>query len=201
MAESRAFNPLVVGSSPTAPTKLELGAGLRPTRGYLHNDAQPFPHIEIVGDPWMIDLPDDSLDEVLALAFIEHLTYEQALDTFRNVHRMLKPGGVFLFDVPDYPEWVRYYTYHLSLGTEYARDADQIPDLDHIRRTLFGWGRWPGDSHLYGWDAPHLGNTLADIGFTIGRDIFDALPLIRERAYRQRFDRPWDAHLYVGVVK
>lgn len=177
--------------------KLELGAGLRPTRGYTHNDAQPFPHIEIVEDPWMIDLPDDSLDEVLALAFIEHLTYDQALDTFRNVHRMLRPGGVFLFDVPDYPVWCRYYLAHL--GVEEFR-GKSVPSLDHVRQTLFGWGRWPGDSHLYGWDSKHLAEALSECGLSSGispNNVDD----FKARTYRRRFDEPWDAHLYVVAWK
>jgi SAM-dependent methyltransferase len=142
----------------------------------------------------MIDLPDNTLDEVFAVAFIEHLTFDQAVDTFRNVHRRLRPGGVFLFDVPDYPRWAAMYLRCLNGVTSEAT-------LEHCRRTLFGWGRWPGDSHLYGWDGPHLGNTLADVGFTIGKDIFDGLPLMKARTYRRRFDELWDAHLYVCAVK
>lgn len=177
-------------------TKLELGAGLRPTRGYTHNDAQPFPHIEIVGDPWMIEFPDNSLDEVLAVAFIEHLTYEQALDTFRNVHRMLKPGGVFLFDVPDYPQWVRYYLAHMG---DIEWTFGTLPDLGHIRRTLFGWGRWPGDSHLYGWDQDHLCDALEEVGLTVHS--VGNVEEFKARTYRRRFDEPWDAHLYVVAAK
>lgn len=197
MAESRAFNPLVAGSTPVTPTKLELGAGLRPTRGYTHHDAMQFPHIEVVGDPWMIDLPDDSLDEVLALAFIEHLTYEQALDTFRNVHRMLKPDGVFLFDVPDYPIWVNYYLNHLNPDLHDMADG---PDLDHVRRTLFGWARWPGDNHLYGWDRDHLAASLDLCGPWFALNL-EGVEKFKARTFRQRFDRPWDAHLYVVATK
>lgn len=179
--------------------KLELGAGLRPTRGYTHNDTQPFPHIELVNDAWMLDLPTDSVDEVFAVAFIEHLTFDQACDTFRNVARMLRPGGVFLFDVPDYPKWVQYYQTRL-IGGE-VRPEDSVPPMDHVRRTLFGWGRWPGDEHKYGWDLGHLGDTLLDIGFQPGKNLFDGLPMFKARTYRRRFDEPWNAHLYVCAIK
>lgn len=170
--------------------KLELGAGLRPTRGYDHLDAHPFPHIEHVGDPWMLHLPTASVEEVLALAFIEHLTYEQALDTFRNVRRMLAPGGMFLFDVPDYPQWVTYYLARLNGVTD-------EPTMEHCRRTLFGWQRWPGDTHQYGWDELHLSQSLELCGLAVTS--WSVEPFKR-RAHRQRFDRPWDAHLYVTAV-
>lgn len=178
--------------------KLELGAGHRPTRGYIHNDIHPFPHIEHVGEAWMLDLPDNSVDEVLALAFIEHLTYDHALDTFRNVHRMLKPGGVFLFDVPDYPTWARYYCYHLGYETGMGKWTG-IPDLAHVKRTLFGWQRWPGDEHLYGWEANELLHTLINVGF-MGTNVGVAA-FTQRGFYRQRFYNAADAHIYVEATK
>lgn len=178
--------------------KLELGAGQRPTRGYTHHDQYQFPHIEIIDDPWMIDLPDESLDEVLAVAFIEHLTHDQACDTFRNVHRMLKPGGLFLFDVPNYPVWVGYYL--RQLNSKSGDDYTDIPPMDHVRRTLFGWGRWPGDSHLYGWDSEHLAATLCECGFSSGISPGN-VDEFKARTFRARFDKPEDAHLYVVAWK
>jgi len=171
--------------------KLELGAGARPTLGYEHNDLWPLPHIEHVGEPWMLDLPTSSVEEVLALAFIEHLTYEQTLDTFRNVHRILNPRGLFLFDVPNYPIWAGYYLANLQ-----GDCVAPIP-MDHVRRTLFGWQRWPGDEHKYGWDHPHLVTALNITGFTIHEIRTEATKPFIERTYRQRFHNPKDAHLYV----
>jgi predicted SAM-dependent methyltransferase len=171
--------------------KLELGAGHRPTLGYEHNDLHPFYHVEHVGNPWMIDLPDGSVEEVLALGLIEHLTYQQAYDTFRNVARMLTSDGKFYFDVPDYPVWVNYY-----LKTYDGGDIG-IP-LEHVRGTLLGWGRWPGDEHKYGWDADHLSDTLGQCGLTAIS--WDVQPF-KDRASRNRFTRSWDAHLYVTAAK
>lgn len=171
--------------------KLELGAGHRPTRGYKTNDLNAFPGIDYPGEAWMLDLPDKSLDEVLALGFVEHLTFFQALDTFRNVHRMLKPKGLFLFDVPDYPVWAGYYLEQLGRGCEQRTD---IPPLDDCRKTLFGWQRWPGDEHKYGWDRALLSETLNEAGFTI--HTYDLSPFVA-RTHRDRFHRKWDAHLYV----
>lgn len=175
--------------------KLEIGAGHRPTRGYdIHNDIHPGPHIEDVGPAWMIDLPDQSVDEVLALAFVEHLTYYEAVDTFRNVHRMLRPGGLFLFDVPDYPKWCQAYLNALN--------PDLVGgDIDACRRTLFGWARFPGDEHKYGWDMKHLYDTLRSVGFDKwGKDNWDVTHF-QQRVHRDRFNSPTNAHLYVTVAK
>lgn len=172
------------------PVKLELGAGHRPTPGYEHNDLHPFEHVEHVGSPWMLELPDGSVDEVLALGLIEHLTFYQACDTFRNVHRMLRVGGEFLFDVPDYPVWARYYLDALN-------GVETPVTMEHIRKTLFGWARWPGDEHKYGWDLVHLTETLHDCGFFVSYGVSE----FEDRTYRARFTKPADAHLYVSCMK
>src|SRR5712691_1198496 len=118
--------------------KLELGCGHRPTPGYIHNDLNAFEGVDIVGAPWEIELPGGSLDEVLALGVVEHLTYAQVTQSFKNVHRMLAPGGAFLFDVPDIPVWCRYVADHFA--------GQPAPfTLEHLFSTLYGWQRWPGD--------------------------------------------------------
>jgi predicted SAM-dependent methyltransferase len=171
--------------------KLELGAGHRKTRGYLANDLHAFEGIDVPGKAWEIDLDDESLDEVLALGFVEHLTFYEALDTFRNVHRMLKPGGLFLFDVPDYPVWARYYLDALE-GRE-----TPVP-MEHIRKTLFGWARWPGDEHKYGWDREFLIESLRTCGLWCSTNELDEF---KARTHRDRFYRPEDAHIYVYAHK
>lgn len=172
--------------------KLELGAGHRPTVGYQHNDLHAFEHIEYVGHPWELELPSGSLSEVLALGFVEHLTYFQAFDTFRNVYRMLQPGGAFLFDVPDFPVWAGYYLAALD------GDTPPVP-LDHIRRTLCGWQRWPGDEHKSAWDEQFLAESLIEAGFEDIR--WGLTPFLNRGLYRRRFRNPVDAHLYVCASK
>ncbi len=178
--------------------KLELGAGNRGTRGYVHHDAYQFPDIDIVCKPWELPYGDGEVEEVLALAFIEHLTYYEAVDTFREVHRILQPGGRFFFDVPDYPAWAGYYL--RQFGSTSGEPYTDIPDLDHCRKTLFGWQRWPGDEHKYGWDLPHLTETLHSCGLNPNGDT-KTVEAFQRRAHRNRFDDPRDAHLYMICTK
>lgn len=172
--------------------KLEIGSGQRPTPGYLHNDVNAFPGIDVVANPWEIELGDNSLDEVIALGVMEHLTYEQFDQCLASIFRMLKPGAKFYFDVPDIVVWCRYVVDHF--------DGKEIPfDIDHVFSTLYGWQRWPGDEHKSGWYTEKLEAALDKAGF-------------KERAYgveymrqigqeRNRFSRPHDAHLYCMVTK
>jgi predicted SAM-dependent methyltransferase len=172
--------------------KLEIGAGHRPSPGYIHNDVNAFEGIEHVGNPWEIDLPSDSLEEVLALGLVEHLTYDQVDKCFSNVNRMLKSGGVFVFDVPDIPVWCQYVVDHFA--------GKEIPfTIEHVFATLYGWHRWPGDEHKSGWYQDLLDTTLDRAGFhqrKFGVELFLARGLDRNR-----FHRPADAHIYCVATK
>jgi predicted SAM-dependent methyltransferase len=174
------------------PAKLELGCGHRPTPGYLHNDINAFEGVDIVGDPWDIPLPDQSLEEVIALGLVEHLTYGQVAATFANVRRMLRPGGLFLFDVPDIPVWCRYVVDHF--------EGRPIPfEIDHVFSTLYGWQRWPGDEHKSGWYAERLAAALAEAGF--GTASYGLEPFLSRGLERNRMSRPADAHLYCAAAR
>lgn len=50
--------------------------------------------------PDRIQFPDRSFDGVLALAVVMHLAPSAIVETFREVSRLLRPGGVFFLSVP-----------------------------------------------------------------------------------------------------
>ena len=178
--------------SATKLAKLELGCGHRPTPGYIHNDINDFDGVDVVSNPWEITFPDGSLDEVIALGNIEHLTYEQVNSTFRNIYRMLKPGGIFLFDVPEIPAWCKYVVDHF--------EGKSIPfTIEHVFATLYGWQRWPGDEHKSGWYMEKLAATIEKAGFSsvsYGVETF-----LSRGLERNRMARPADAHIYCTSVK
>lgn len=97
---------------------LDIGGGLRidPQRGnvtdpardwikpllskveYLVMDPVDTYHPDIVGDLMNAPLPDESLDGITCLAVLEHVP--RAWDAAREMHRMLRPGGILLGYVP-----------------------------------------------------------------------------------------------------
>jgi len=176
----------------SALTKLEIGAGLRGTPGYILNDINSFPGIDIVSNPWEIDLPAGSLEEVLALGVLEHLTYKQADECLSNIYRMLREGACFYFDVPDIPVWCRYVVEHFSGG--------EIPfAIDHVFSTLYGWQRWPGDEHKSGWYQSLLEQAL-DRALFFQRE-FGVELFLNKGLVRNRMHRPHDAHIYCVARK
>lgn len=169
--------------------RVELGSGQRPTPGFVSTDSFPHPGLELVCDAWELDFPDESCSEVLALGVMEHLTFQQFADTVANVRRMLKPGGEFLFDVPDLAVWCRYLV-------DWSEGRPTPFPIAHIQSTLYGWQRWPGDEHKSGYTRETL--MLAMSGWTLRFGVHQFL----ERGYeRRRMTRPEDAHLYVCATK
>jgi predicted SAM-dependent methyltransferase len=173
-------------------SKLEIGSGQRPAPGYIHNDINPFDGVDLVCHPWEIALASESIDEVLALGVIEHLTYAQVNKTLANVHRMLRHGGEFRFDVPDLPTWCRYAVDHF--------DGKTTPfTIEHILATLYGWQRWPGDEHKSGWYHQKLAGALEQAGF--GPTHY-GVELFRERGIdRNRMSDSNNAHIYCVTSK
>ena len=172
--------------------KLEIGCGQRPTPGYIHNDLNNFEGVDIVSNPWEIDLPPGTLSEVLALGVIEHLTYGQVESTFQKINQILKSGGEFVFDVPDIPVWCQYVVDHFH--------GLPIPfEIDHVFATLYGWQRWPGDEHKSGWYEDKLQKFLINSGFT---EFSFGVDQMKKRGHsRNRMDRPLDAHIYCVATK
>ncbi len=173
-------------------TRLELGSGQRPSPGYLTSDINAFDGIDFICSPEQIGLASGSLDEVLALGVMEHLTYAKFDLTLTNVFRMLRPGGFFLFDCPELLAWCEYYSM-LERGEE-------VPfTREHILSTLFGWQRFDGDTHASGWSEATITKSLNRACFQ--KIEFGVDQMLSRGHMRRRFERPDDAHIYVCATK
>lgn len=64
----------------------------RPKAYHVHHDiTQP-----------MSDLPDNSVDVYQSEDVMEHIEFDKLPQTINEIYRVLKPGGLFRFSVPDY---------------------------------------------------------------------------------------------------
>lgn len=78
-------------------TKLNLGAGDRPIKGYdnsfdLRRGRACYP----------LQVPDGSVAEIRASHVLEHFSHRQALDVLKDWVRALAPGGLLKLAVPDF---------------------------------------------------------------------------------------------------
>ena len=83
--------------------KLNLGSGGRPKEGYINVDVNPkAPGVDVIHDlniyPWPFE--DNSIDEVLMEQCLEHLIDRNR--AMKEIHRILKKGGVAKISVPHF---------------------------------------------------------------------------------------------------
>jgi predicted SAM-dependent methyltransferase len=184
-------------SSATKYDKLELGCGQRPTPGYLHQDitSQPGVALDFNCQIWEIPLKENSLSEIIALASMEHLNFADFSKALKHIYKLLVPGGIFLFDIPDikiWSEYLYYMTHDMPQKCPFSKE--------HVFSTFWGWQRWPGDEHKCAWLKDDLLHHLMEIGFS-GIFFEDTQIFISRGIFRDRFKNPANAHLCIKAVK
>lgn len=65
-------------------------------------DTSPANFTLVVYDGYHLDLPDGCADVVFSYQFLEHLHPDDVDPHFQLVHRLLKPGGHYIFDSPHF---------------------------------------------------------------------------------------------------
>ena len=82
--------------------KLHLGCGKKPKSDYVNHDMIDYEWVDVIHNldvfPWVFE--DNQFEEVYANSVIEHV--EDLLSSFGQLHRIIKPGGVFKGEVPWY---------------------------------------------------------------------------------------------------
>jgi O-antigen biosynthesis protein len=83
------------------PAVLNLGCGRSNPPEYFGIDIQEMSGVDLVADLNNgIPLPDNSFDVVTAQDFLEHLDPRNKIKIAEEIYRVLKPGGIFAFEVP-----------------------------------------------------------------------------------------------------
>jgi|WetSurMetagenome_2_1015567.scaffolds.fasta_scaffold150429_2 predicted SAM-dependent methyltransferase len=173
--------------------RIELGCGNRPTRGYLHQDViQLETPLDYCCNAWELPIAEGSLDECIAIAVMEHLRFDDFSKTLKHIHRLLNVGGVFYFDVPDLYVWSSYLFFILH------GHKDSVPyTKEDIIKTMWGWQRWPGDEHKSMWTKEDVYSICEEAGFKVENGFED----IKERVWRDRFNHPENAHIFIKAIK
>lgn len=134
--------------------KLHLGCGARYIPGFVHVDAQPAPHVDIVGPVERLAVDDNSVSLIYACHVLEHFgryTYKAVL---KEWFRVLKPGGILRLAVPDFAACAAIY-YENGL-------ADGLSGLIGL---IIGGQRNEHDFHKMIFDEDFLRRDLIEIGF------------------------------------
>jgi SAM-dependent methyltransferase len=75
--------------------KLNLGAGSTVIEGFTPIDRR------LGTEAYPLNYPDNSVEEIRCVHMLEHLSFGEVQEAFKEWHRVLKPGGKLRISVPD----------------------------------------------------------------------------------------------------
>lgn len=134
--------------------KLELGAGYRPTDGFVHNDINPGEDIEIVGPAEMICelVGEEKCEEIRATHLLEHFSFTETTNVLREWKRALVPGGLLYIEVP-------------NLAWQTRAHANGEIDDEQAVYYIYGEQDYEGNFHYAAFTPALLGKRLREAGF------------------------------------
>ena len=135
---------------------LEIGSGGNPQPGYIHMER--FIHandrylVDICGDAFRLPFLDGCLDGVLMFGVFEHFGIFEIQEVMLEIVRVLRAGGSFKFDVPDFDWFLERYIYPEKLPAGRGESW--------VMHALFGGQDTPGQFHKWGWNEKRLRSFL-----------------------------------------
>ena len=145
--------------------RLQIGAGPLGIPGWLNSDL-------ISGDIYLdlmrpLPLPDASVSYVFGEHVIEHLPEQAAIELLRELHRVLRPGGVLRLTTPDLKKLIAIYEDRNPVidRESYTRWLGELTGKPRDRpcQVLNDYLRMWGHHHIY--DEDDLRARLLEAGF------------------------------------
>lgn len=147
--------------------KLNVGCGEFPMDGWVNLDSDPLTVCDVHADArtYLFDLTDESVEEIYAGHFLEHLEKKEAHLFIRQALRVLIPGGRLGIVVPDTREICRRYASGAVEEIEYPKGTwNKVSDLDAINE-LFFYSTAQRSRHRWMWDETTLARAMSRYGF------------------------------------
>lgn len=85
---------------------------------------------------------------------LEHLPRDTLRPMLSEWHRVLRPGGHLVVELPSFDDVIAEYL-----------DSDDRDHTETLLRYIFGSQRFDSDYHYWGWNEERLSELLEDCGF------------------------------------
>lgn len=154
-----------------AARRLNVGCGHHPLLYWTNLDQDDTAFADTYCRVPPLPYADESLDEIYAGHFIEHLSHEDARGFVRECWRCLVPGGRLGVVVPDTREIMKRYLAGASDRVEYPQGTwYSVCDLDDVCR-VFLFSTVQASHHQWAYDQTTLASLLSAAGFVVVGEI------------------------------
>lgn len=174
--------------------KLNVGCGGRPLHGYINIDQDSIAEMRarypttVFDDSLVIEnhdifnlpYPDSSISEVNADGLLEHLTFKEEPQFLYEMRRVLKPGGILKFSVPDFERACQIWLDAKDDWQDFYSDAIEDIKKDHwfgtysynyenrwgyIVATFYGSQNGAGQFHKNAYSEGKIKKMMDKLGF------------------------------------
>ena len=140
---------------PRKPIKLDIGSGAN-RRDHDYTTVDLFhENGDIKAPMWDIPLPDNSVEAIWSEHALEHVAMAKVPETLKEWHRLLKPGGRAIIQVPNFDYVAKYWL--------------TGPDRGWAEQMVFGQQWNEGEFHKSAFTAAILRADLEAAGFEVLR--------------------------------
>lgn len=139
--------------------KINIGCNVWKIPGFINTDIDPSVNPDEVIDALNMPYEDNSIDEIYAGHFLEHLNWDEGQEFLKKCFDILVPGGKISIVVPDFSMMVKTYLAEKSL----LKDLNDLSIYSYGQKDNVG-----GDSptlHKYCYDYWLLERALLKTGF------------------------------------
>lgn len=136
--------------------RLHIGCGLRFIPGFIHVDAKPYDHVDMVCQAGNLEwISSNTVEMVYSSHVLEHFGRHEVLPVLIEWARVLKPGGLLRLSVPNFAACAElYHERKLTAG------------IDEIMGLVVGGQKDEFDFHKMIFDLKSLESLLYKAGFT-----------------------------------
>lgn len=165
--------------------KLNLGCGQTKKSGYINIDIDKKSGADIISS--VVDMPffdDSSVEEILSIHLIEHLSIKECEEALQEWFRILKPGGKIIIECPDFEALCKEFLVADTVNRWYSYKGTWHPLIKHF----YGNQRSPGQFHRSGYTKERIKDLLTMYGFREVKFLdefeYQFCPSIRVEAYK-----------------
>lgn len=117
--------------------RLNLGSGADIREGYQNIDIRNLPNINVVADIQNLPYRKGSIDEILAIDILEHISYRETVNVLKKWADLLKVGGSLIIQMPCLDTIIKFLIESKTLG-----------DIEWAIELLFGGQDYKENSHF-----------------------------------------------------